>query len=307
MDASLPDPLTPQVLDSWRPAHAALAVLGFPIRHSISPQLHHAALAVMTASGHPELSHLRYYRFEVDPADLPATLPRLHAAGFLGLNLTIPHKVLATRLVTRIDPSAAPMGAVNTLRRTTTGYEGYNTDGYGLSTAVREELGRSLRGSHVVLLGAGGAARAAAVQALQEGCASLWIGNRSRDRLDELLGLLAPLSPATGGLYGFSFDSPPSPLPPDALVVNCTSAGMSGDASLAMDPALFPGSPACYDMVYKPAETPWLARARACGLPAANGLSMLVHQAARALEIWTGLPVPAAPMHLAAAQATGRT
>lgn len=299
-------PLTPADLATWRHDGTALAVLGFPIAHSISPQLHHAALEVM-AHEDTRYATWRYVRFEVRPEELAATLPRLHAAGFHGLNLTIPHKVLATSLVERIDPAAAPMGAVNTLRRTATGYEGFNTDGYGLATAVRETLGRSFNGAHVLLLGAGGAARAAAVQVLQDGCASLHIGNRSRERLDELLGLIqravAGTLAAAIPCSGFDLANPPGDLPADAIVVNGTSAGMSGDATVPFDLARLRGTPVVYDMVYKPAVTPLLASATRLGLLNANGLSMLVHQAARALEHWTGRSVPAAPMHAAASAA----
>jgi shikimate dehydrogenase len=300
-----PDPLTPALLDSWRPDGTALAVLGHPIRHSISPQLHHAALAELAARGHGHLRSWRYHRFEVPGEQLAETLPKLHTAGFLGLNLTIPHKVLATSLVRRIDPAAARMGAVNTLRRIDDGYEGFNTDGYGLATAVRETLGRGFGGADVVLLGAGGAARAAAVQVLLDGCASLWIANRTPARLGELLRLLAQSVSGTEvarvPIRAFDPAQPPADLPADALLVNCTSAGMSGDPTVPMDPALLRGAPAVYDMVYKPAVTPLLARCGELGIPCANGLSMLVHQAVRALEIWTGLPVPAEPMHRAAA------
>src|SRR5690606_8621266 len=104
------------------------------------------------------------------PADLPRALAALHAKKFRGLNLTVPHKVLARDLVTRVDPAALPVGAVNTLRWAEDGWHGFNTDGYGLATAVRATLGRELAGTPVILLGAGGAARGAAVECLQRGC-----------------------------------------------------------------------------------------------------------------------------------------
>jgi shikimate dehydrogenase len=297
-------PLTTAALEGWRAEGTCLAVLGMPIAHSISPQLHHAALEALVRQGHPELSNWRYLRFEVAPETLGEALSRFHAAGFLGINLTIPHKVLATRLVVRIDPTASRMGAVNTLRRIDGGYEGFNTDGYGLATAVRETLGREFRGSPVVLLGAGGAARAAAVQALMDGCSELWIGNRSAPRLRELLtDLRAHGLAGNRRLEGFLLSDPPL-LPADALVVNSTAAGLDGDQQPPLDPGILHGEPAIYDMVYKPKVTPLLDRAMALGIPCANGVPMLVHQAVKALSIWTGLEVPAGPMHAAALQAT---
>lgn len=289
------------------PAHP-LAVLGFPVAHSISPALHRAAIARMLSLGAGDLAGWDYLRLEVRPEELAIHLPKLHQLGFIGLNLTLPHKVLATTLVEFLDPLAARMGAVNTLRRTRSGFEGFNTDGYGFERGVEEDLGRSLRGSNLVLLGAGGAARAAAVQALAAGCDRLWVGNRSPDRLTELLATVR--SAADGlpggrlGIEGFLFQEPPRAFPEDALVVNCTPAGMAGSRDIPLDPRLFKGRPAVYDMVYKPSTTPLMLACQEAGLPCANGLSMLVHQAARALELWTGRAVPVDAMREAGRSAS---
>ena len=152
-------------LDDWRFDGVALAVLGHPVAHSLSPPMHNAALADLAARD-PQFAHWRYFKFDVEPRDLRTALPRFHACGFRGLNLTIPHKIIAVELVARIDPAAAEAGAVNTLRRLDEGFEGFNTDGYGVSRAVTEDLGMTIAGSPVILLGAGGAARATAVTAM---------------------------------------------------------------------------------------------------------------------------------------------
>lgn len=290
-------------LGSTPPPGTALAVLGHPIRHSISPAMHQSALAEM-ARLNPEYSTWTYGRFDVPPADLPQALDRLHALGYRGLNLTVPHKVLAFDRMVAIDPAARPIGAVNTLRWTAAGWHGYNTDGHGLATAVGETLGVSLRGATVVLLGAGGAARGAAVECLQRGCAALWIGNRTRENLDTLLALLRPIA---GGstLHGFSPERPPSDLPAGALVVNATSAGLKPQDAPPIDLGALPRPAGVYDMIYNPAVTPLLAQAARLGLPHANGLSMLIHQGARALEIWSGSTVPVPAMRRAAEQALG--
>ncbi|HUF82880.1 MAG TPA: shikimate dehydrogenase [Burkholderiales bacterium] len=294
--------LTLADLDDWSFSGTALAVLGHPIKHSISPAMHNSALAMMAADD-PQYGTWRYFRFEVHPDDLPNALPRFHARGFHGLNLTVPHKILAYSRVASVDPAAQPVGAVNTLRATPAGWQGFNTDGYGLATAVREELGLDLAGTPVVLLGAGGAARGAAVECLQRGCASLCIGNRTRSNLDALLAQLAPLA---GDIPRQGFDpTAPAGLPPHALVINATSAGLKEADPIPLDLTRAPHPVGVYDMIYNPPVTPLLVQARTLGIPHANGLSMLVHQGARALEIWTGRPVPVEAMRKAAHAALG--
>lgn len=296
------DVLTLADLDGWSFRGTALAVLGQPIAHSLSPPMHHAALAAMAAT-RPEFSSWRYFRFEVPPDLLAEALPRLHAAGFHGLNLTVPHKVLARDLVPDVDPAAAPIGALNTLRRTPTGWRGFNTDGYGLATALREQLGVELAGAAVILLGAGGAARGAAVECLARRCASLWIGNRTRANLDTLLAALVPLA---GDIPVRGFD--PADPPPElasaatagAVLINATSAGLKpGDPAPIALPRLSAGI-SVFDMIYNPPRTPLLRDAAARGLKHSNGLAMLVHQGVRALEIWSGAVVPAEVMARAA-------
>jgi len=281
----------------------ALAVLGHPVEHSISPAMHNAALAEMALTD-TRFSTGRYFKFDVPPDRLPRALDRFHARGFLGVNLTVPHKVIAFNCVAEVDAAARPIGAVNTLIRLAQGWRGYNTDGHGLATAVREELGATLAGAPVVLLGAGGAARAAAVECLQRRCSSLWIANRTPARLEALLPVLRPLA-ATVPLRGFDPLLPPKDFPAGALVINATSLGLRPDDPPPIDLTRLPRPAGVYDMIYTPAKTALLREAAALGLPHADGLSMLVHQGARSLEIWSGARVPVAVMQRAARQALG--
>jgi shikimate dehydrogenase len=291
-------------LANWHWPGPALAVLGHPIRHSISPAMHNAALAAL-AGADPAFADWRYFRFEVPPEALPEALERLHARGFRGLNLTVPHKVLAVDWVKELAPTARLAGAVNTLHWRPAGWAGFNTDGYGLSAGLREDLAVELAGTDVILLGAGGAARGAAVECLQQGARSLWIANRTAASLADLHAALRPLAGACV-LRGFDPLQPPEALPADAVLINATSAGLKIDDAWPIAWAALPAPRAVYDMIYNPAETPLLAAARAEGRPAANGLSMLVHQGARALAIWTGATVPVATMAAAARAAMGR-
>ncbi len=295
--------LTLSDLERWSFPGTALAVLGHPIKHSISPAMQNAALARMATSD-TRFSSWSYFRFDVPPQELPAALKLFHAKGFFGLNLTVPHKIIAFDEVTEIDAAARPIGAVNTLRRTELGWRGFNTDGYGLATALREGLGARLQSSHVLLLGAGGAARGAAVECLQQRCASLTIANRTRANLDALLAALAPVRGAIP-VTGIDPYSPPPNLQPGSIVINATSAGLSEADEPPLDLSRVPPAIGVYDMIYNPPRTRLLRQADALGIPAANGLSMLVHQGARALEIWSETVVPIDAMRTAAEAAMG--
>ncbi|MGH7995156.1 MAG: shikimate dehydrogenase family protein [Opitutaceae bacterium] len=265
-----------------------LAVLGFPVAHSLSPRMHNAALAHL-AEADPRFASWHYSRFEVAPGDLPEALDLLARRGFRGVNLTVPHKVAVVGLVAEIDPQARKAGAVNTLLAGARGWKGFNTDGYGLNSAVAEAFGAGLAGRPIVLLGAGGAARGAAVECLLAGCASLAIGNRTVERRDALLALLHPLAGAAA-LSSFDPGRANPPVPAGALVVNATSLGLKPTDQAPLALASIPRPKAVFDMIYNPPETALIREAKALGVPASSGLGMLAHQGAKALEIWTGVP-----------------
>jgi len=264
--------------------------------------MHTAALAQRAASD-PRLADWRYTRFDIDPVDLPEALTLFREKRFRGLNLTVPHKVIAFDRVADIDPAAQPIGALNTLLLTDAGWRGFNTDSYGVASALHADLAVTLPGAHVVLLGAGGAARGAAVEFLRQGVASLWIANRTRANLDTLLADLRPLV-GVSALHGFSPTEIPADVPTGAVVVNATSAGLRAGDPAPIDLSLLPRPRAVFDMIYNPPRTPLLGQAETLGLPHAHGLSMLAYQGARALEIWSGIPAArTAPTMLVAARA----
>lgn len=289
-------------LRAWSRTGTWLAVVGHPIKHSLSPTMHNAALAQLAASD-PRLADWRYTRFDIDPVDLPEALTLFREKRFRGLNLTVPHKVIAFDRVADIDPAAQPIGAINTLLLTDAGWRGFNTDSYGVASALHADLAVTLPGAHVVLLGAGGAARGAAVEFLRQGVASLWIANRTRANLDTLLADLRPLV-GVSALHGFSPTEIPADVPTGAVVVNATSGGLRADDPAPIDLSLLLRPRAVFDMIYNPPHTPLLRQAEALGLPRAHGLSMLAYQGARALEIWSGIPAArTAPTMLVAARA----
>jgi len=257
----------------------------------------------------------RYLAFDVRPEELAAALAGARAMRFIGLNLTVPHKLLALELVEALDASARTWGAVNTVRfEARVGPDawrplglleevpdtaelrahGFNTDADALETALREDLGLALPGLRVLLLGAGGAGRTAALKLASAGVAALFLVNRTRSKAEALAAEIARRYPGARVQLGY----PPGPVD---LVLNATSLGLRPGDAPPWDAAAFDlrRAGAAYDMIYRPAETPFLAAARAAGCRAANGLGMLLHQGARALEIWTGRPAPLAVMRRA--------
>jgi shikimate dehydrogenase len=293
------DPLhTLADLAAWSFPGTALAVVGRPVAHSLSPAIHNAALAEL-AKTQPRLAGWRYFKFDIAPAELARALSLFHRHRFHGLNLTVPHKSLAVEHLLTSDDFVRAAGAANTLSYSESGWRGANTDGYGLSTALGETLAATLTGAHVILLGAGGAARGAAVECLRARCASLWIGNRTSATLDSLLLTLRSYN-ATAPVRGFDLARPPAGLPAGAIVINATSLGLASGDPAPIDLRALPTPSGIYDMIYRPPQTALLRQAAELGLRHANGLSMLIHQGARSLSLWTGAEAPVNVMQAAA-------
>ena len=273
-------------LCSWDRSGTWLAVLGHPIVHSLSPHMHNAALKEI-ADEDLKYADWTYVKFDIPVEDLEEALGLLHEKQFRGVNLTIPHKVKVLDCIDDVDAAARAIGAVNTLYWTEAGYRGYNTDGYGVETAIQRNLGASLSEKPVIMLGAGGASRAAVVQCFLKGCKQLWLGNRSKGRLDDLIADVKSFYP-NADLRGFLFEDAPVDLPKDALIINATSSGLKPDDAVPLDMAALSADSLLFDMIYNPPETVSMKAAAARGMRVANGLDMLIFQGARSLEIWTG-------------------
>lgn len=249
----------------------------------------------------------RYLAFEVPPDRLRAAVAGAMAMKFIGLNLTVPHKLLAMEIVDVLDDSAQAWGAVNTIRfegrdpagawrplaeftdaiPDTLRSRGFNTDADAITRSLEEDLGCRLPGARVLLLGAGGAGRTAALKLASSAVAELSLVNRTRAKAEDIAAEIGQRHPGVKVTVGY-------PAGPVDLVLNATSLGLKAGDDLPFDPAAFPLSraAAAYDMIYRPAETPFLAAARAAGCRTANGLGMLLYQGARALELWTGRNPP---------------
>lgn len=285
-------------LENWKFEGVSLAIIGHPIAHSVSPSMHNAALSLMSDDD-SRFSLWRYFKFDIFPEDLSSALSLFYKKKFIGLNLTLPHKVEAVPLIAKVDPAAQRVGAVNTLHWQDDGYKGYNTDGYGLEKAIHGDLDTEFKDATIILLGAGGASRSAAVQCLEGECNALWIGNRNQDRLAALLNSLRTHR-SFGKVKSFNLSSPPTDLPETGLLINATSLGLQKEDPPPIDLDRFDPSLKIYDMIYKPAETALLRNAASRGMKGTHGLTMLVWQGARSLEIWSASTVPAEAMMNAA-------
>jgi shikimate dehydrogenase len=291
-------------LRSYSPAGTALAVVGYPIAHSVSPIFQNAALRVLECL-HPELKSWHYLRIEARVEELGEVLALAKDRGFRGLNLTLPHKVEVLRFVDDLDGLAARMGAVNTLSLECGGWKGYNTDGPGVERAIRLTLGVDVKKVPVIMVGAGGAARAACIQCLEKGCPALWVVNRSKDRLDELVAQLHAYYPDRD-VGGGDFTTELPGWAAEALLIHGTSLGLQASDPLPLPTEMLAKVKWVYDMVYFPGLTRLVRESNALGLAAADGLQMLVSQGALALSLWTGLEAPEKVMLEAASRHLGR-
>ncbi|MCC7519802.1 MAG: shikimate dehydrogenase [Verrucomicrobiae bacterium] len=259
-----------------------VAVIGHPVAHSASPAMHNAAFDALGMNW-------RYLALDVDPARLGPALRGLALCGFAGVNCTVPHKLVAFREADRLDNDARAAGAANTLsfrlRRGRPFLHGASTDGYGLLAALREEFGFHPQGRTVAVLGCGGAGRSAAVEFARAGVKRLVLLNRTRAKAVALARHVRVLRPRVECLL--------EPASCD-LLVQATSLGLKADDPCPLDASLLTkADPCCFlEMIYRPAETPAMRRAKRHGSRTANGLSMLLHQGARAFEIWTGRKAP---------------
>lgn len=260
-----------------------VGVMGWPIAHTLSPAMHNAALGALGIDA-------VYVALAVPSERLPAACVGLAALGFVGANVTIPHKEKVSALVTRLTPEAAAANAVNTLRVEADGtLTGHNTDILGIRDSVARDLGiETLAGQRVVILGSGGTARAAAFAVGGMGAAEVLLLNRTPERAaavaTELAGLMPDCRFAGGSLLE------PGRLDGTRLVVQTTSLGMKSDDPLPLNVDRLPPNCAVLDAVYlSRGETLFVRESQRVGLPAVGGQGMLIGQGAAAFRFWFGV------------------
>ncbi len=266
---------------------ARLSVFGDPVAHSLSPQMHNPGIAACGI-------HAQYVRIHVTEPQFTSAMKRIHQLGFLGTNVTIPHKLAALQAVDQVDEKARRLGAVNTVLFRDGKSLGFNSDGPGFVRTVQEEFGAAVKDLRILILGAGGGAgRAVAVQCALEGCQELHLMNRTLDKVTALTVELQDLLPA-GRIHPLPWE--PTALeravPQVDLIVNGTNLGMKAEDPEILPSGLLSRRQFVYDMVYKPLETPLLQVAAAAGCQCINGLPMLLHQGAVSFEWWFQRPAP---------------
>jgi shikimate dehydrogenase len=280
---------------------AILGVFGDPVGHSLSPAFQSAGLAAAGIKG-------RYVGIRASAEEFPAALRAIGPAGFVGANVTIPHKAAALETVDAADEAARRAGGVNTVVVDGSGLMGFSTDGPGLVRAIREEFVVDVRDMRVLILGAGGGAgRAASVQCAIEGCERLVLANRSFPKAAALANELAPVL-RSDRLEGPTERVKAIPMDEAALreeisridlVINATPLGMRRTDPSPLPAELIAPSLLIYDMVYSGGSSRLVLDALSAGARAVNGLSMLLHQGALSFELWFNKPAPLAAMRAA--------
>jgi len=289
-------------LQNWRDVDPPirLGLFGDPVEHSLSPQMQNAALK------HCKID-MQYARFRILPNELGEAFDLIRKLNFVGVNLTIPHKVTALEFLDGAEETAKRIGAANVIKVESGKLRGFNTDGRGFSRAVREEFSVDLRDLRILVLGAGGAARAIALQCAKENCERLVIANGTFEKGQQLadslrnffegpkvLGPVARLQAIPWEDRAFQFQ-----IANVDLVVNATPVGLNPGDPSPIPARLLAPHVMVYDTIYTDKRTPFVLAAIEAGARAANGLSMLLHQGALAFEIWFQREAPLEAMRAA--------
>jgi len=270
-----------------------IGVIGYPLKHSVSPDFQQAALDYCKLD-------IRYEAWEVKADDLPSAINRLRQPQNLGANITVPYKEAVIRLLDRIDDFARLVGAVNTVVNRDGRLAGFNTDAVGFLKALREDASFEPENKEVLILGAGGAARAVSFSLLQEKVNTLIIASRSLAKAESLAGALTKQAANSKMKTEIAAVALPSAnltkvVVHCQLIVNCTTVGMkhsSGEGKSPLASRLIHKDALVYDLVYNPSRTPLLKMAKAAGAKTIGGLPMLVYQGAASFKLWTGREAP---------------
>ncbi len=273
-------------------------VIGHPLGHTLSPVLFKAAFEAAGVDA-------TYEAWDTPPDTLQGRIDSLRAGDFFGANVTIPHKQAVVPLLDGTSEPAAKVGAVNTIVHANGMLTGHNTDVAGFARALREDGGFDAKGKKTMLLGSGGAARAVALALMEAGAEVIFVMGRKPRNLDKMAVEMKRLTP-TGTTITWAYWGDGSYLTmcnAADLIVNCTPIGTAGSDMAALSPVaaeLMQPHTLFFDLVYNPAETPFLAAAKVRGARGAGGLAMLVYQAAESFRLWTGQDADTAKMFDAA-------
>ncbi len=250
-------------------------IIGYPVRHSLSPEMHNAAFEYLGLN-------YCYLAMEVKPENIKYAVEGLKALGFVGVNVTVPHKQAVIPFIDVIDEEAKFIGAINTIKNEQGRLIGYNTDGKGFIQSLKEE-GIDPSGMEVLILGAGGAARAVGYSLVHK-VSRMYIYNRTEERGMELAVRLKKMNPEVFFTKNLDYCKVCD------MVINATSAGLKDSDPLPIDADYLTQGQIVYDLIYR--ETPLLREAKQKGCKVIDGTGMLLHQGAEAFRIWTGVEPP---------------
>jgi len=259
-----------------------LAVLGHPIGHTLSPVMHNASIEALGLADDYE-----YGKLDVPPEQLMERLAQFPREGYGGINLTIPLKEVAFQRLEKLDASAEILGAVNTVEITDNGLVGHNTDGYGFLEALEEAFRKSAKGDRVFVLGCGGAGRAVALMAALNGAKTITLADVDPERLANLAEEISEKTPDVKVIQSVGGGS--ASCREADLVIQASPVGMKKDDPSLLPKEAFREGQRVFDLIYMYPETAFLSTAKSAGAQIANGLGMLLHQGAKAFEIWTGI------------------
>ncbi|MEY5019657.1 MAG: shikimate dehydrogenase [Verrucomicrobiota bacterium] len=278
---TLDDLSSRDLLDAGCDKPARLAVIGWPIAHSASPMMHQAALDAYGID-------CRYIRVEVPTGSVSEAFQRMRSLGFIGVNVTVPHKFDALALCDVKDPLADALGAVNTVKFDAKGLMGFNTDGPGFVSAIEHDFSVRLADLKVLIVGAGGGAgQAIATQCILSGVRHLVLVNRSVDKIAALQAKLQSFASDAKIIVSGLNEPHLSELSQQCdLIVNTSSVGLKSDDPCVLPATCLMKNHMVYDTIYKPAVTPLISQARSLGCRTSNGLSMLLGQGALAFQHW---------------------
>ncbi len=269
-----------------------LGVIGRPVTHSVSPPMHNAAIRALNID-------YVYVAFQPRPENLARAVEGIRALEIAGINVTIPYKERVIEFLDEVDDDALRIGSVNTIINIDGRLRGATTDGAGFVESAEAEWG-AIDGSRVLILGAGGSAKAVANALTGKGC-HIAVANRTAERAVDLVEGLKSRGCADARAVGIEREVLTDEIGKADLLVNTTSVGMHPDANgIPLPPDLLRPGILVYDLIYNPLETRLVSEARAKGAHAMNGLKMLVRQGAISFEMWTGLEPPIDVMEEAA-------
>lgn len=261
-------------------------IFGCPVEHSLSPVMQNAAMQALGLNA-------VYVPFMVAPDKLDDAVHALRALGIRGVNVTIPHKENILSYLDELDPKARMIGAVNTVINEDGRLIGYNTDETGLIRSLANDLGFQAKGRRILMLGAGGASRAALVALAEQGAQWIGIANRTRQKAEDLAQSFRGLFPGTiFAVMGLNEEELSDVCPSVDLLLNSTSLGMKGEIIEGIPWKQLKDSAVVYDIVYRRPDTALVTMAREYGHPAADGLGMLIAQGEDAFCLWTGRKCP---------------